>query len=107
MSRLCSSPEVTSLELQALSYKPRVIRLSSYKSLATSLWVVVVIVASPDPGTPHAHQVAVQFNSTQILPYVAVNKDALPNSPADLAGCIKSFRLPKQAQVFRVIFQAQ
>jgi hypothetical protein len=49
----------------------------------------------------------VRFNSTQILPYVAVNKDALPNSPADVAGRIKSFRLPKQAQVFRVIFQAQ
>jgi hypothetical protein len=49
----------------------------------------------------------VQSDSTQILPYVAVNKDAFPNSPADAAGCIKSFRLPKQAQVFRVIFQAQ
>jgi hypothetical protein len=42
------------------------------------------------------------------LPYVAVNKDALPNSPADAAaGRIKSFRLPKQAQVSRVSFQAQ
>ena len=48
-----------------------------------------------------------QFDSIQILLYVAVNKDAFPNSPADAAGCIKSFRLPKQAQVFRVIFQAQ
>jgi hypothetical protein len=51
--------------------------------------------------------IAVQFDSTQILPYVAVNKDAFPNSPADAAGCIKSFRLPKQARVFSVIFQAQ
>jgi hypothetical protein len=41
------------------------------------------------------------------LPYVAVNKDALPNSPADAADCIKSFRLPKQAPVSRVSFQAQ
>jgi hypothetical protein len=49
----------------------------------------------------------VQYNSTQILPYVAVNKDALSNSPADDAGCIKSFRLPKQAKVSRVSFQAQ
>jgi hypothetical protein len=49
----------------------------------------------------------VQFNSTQILPYIAVNKDAFPYSPADSAGCIKSFRLPKQAQVSRVSFQAQ
>jgi len=51
--------------------------------------------------------IAVQFDSTQILPYVAVNKDAFPNSPADAAGCIKSFRLPKQAQVLCVAFQAQ
>jgi hypothetical protein len=49
----------------------------------------------------------VQFNSREILPYVAINKDAFPNSPAHVAGCIKSFRLPKQAQVSRVIFQAQ
>jgi len=33
------------------------------------------------------------------LPYVAVNKDAFPTSPARVAGRIKSFRLPKQAQV--------
>jgi hypothetical protein len=39
--------------------------------------------------------------------YVAVNKDAFPNSPASVAGCIKSFRLPKQAQVSSVSFQAQ
>jgi hypothetical protein len=49
----------------------------------------------------------VQFNSTQILPYVAVNKDALPSSQATLAGCTESFSLPKQAQVSRVSFQAQ
>jgi hypothetical protein len=49
----------------------------------------------------------VQSDSTQISPYVAVNKDALPNSPAQIAGCLKSFRLPKRAQVFREIFQAQ
>jgi hypothetical protein len=42
-----------------------------------------------------------------MVPYVAVNKDALPNSPASTAGRIKSFRLQKQAQVSRVIFQAQ
>jgi hypothetical protein len=41
------------------------------------------------------------------LPYVAVNKDAFPNSPAYVAGRIKSLRLPKQAQVSGVIFQAQ
>jgi hypothetical protein len=41
------------------------------------------------------------------LPYVAVNKDAFPTSPARVAGRIKSFRLTKQAQVSSVIFQAQ
>jgi hypothetical protein len=49
----------------------------------------------------------VQFKPEQILPYVAVNEDALPNKPADCAGRIKSFRLPKQAQVSRVSVQAQ
>jgi hypothetical protein len=49
----------------------------------------------------------VQFISRQILPYVAVNNDALPYRPANTAGCIKSLRLPEQAQVFRVIVQAQ
>jgi hypothetical protein len=41
------------------------------------------------------------------LPYVAVNKDAFPTSPACVAGRIESFRLTKQAQVSNVIFQAQ
>jgi hypothetical protein len=48
---------------------------------------------------------AAQFHAD--LPYVAVNKDAFPSSPACVAGCIKSFRLPKQAQVSSVSFQAQ
>jgi hypothetical protein len=69
--------------------------------------MVAVIVRLARSGTRHAHRIAVPFNSTQILPYVAVNKDALPNSPADGAGCLKSFCLPKQAQVSRVSFQAQ
>jgi hypothetical protein len=41
------------------------------------------------------------------LPYVAVNKDAFPTSSACVASRIKSLRLPKQAQVSSVIFQAQ
>jgi len=41
------------------------------------------------------------------LPYVAVSKDAFPTSPAHIAGRIKSFRLPKQAQVSSVNLQAQ
>jgi len=48
---------------------------------------------------------AVQFHTD--LPYVAVSKDAFPTSPACVAGRIKSFRLPKQAQVSSVSFQAQ
>jgi hypothetical protein len=65
------------------------------------------MVAWSDPARLTRDLIAVKFNSTQILPYVAVNKDAFPNSPADRAGCIKSFRLPKQAQVSCVSFQAQ
>jgi len=48
----------------------------------------------------------VQLSSTQILPYVAVNKDAFPTSPAYAAGCFKSVRLPKQAQLSRVILKS-
>jgi hypothetical protein len=55
----------------------------------------------------YAHRITVQFSSTQILPYVAVNKDTLPCSPAPTAGCAKSFSLPKQAQFSHVSFQAQ
>jgi hypothetical protein len=83
MSCLYSSPEVISLEVFSLGW------------------------SSPRSAARYAHRVAMQSNSTQILSYVAVNKDAFPNSPADGAGCIKSIRLPKQAQISRVIFQAQ
>jgi hypothetical protein len=41
------------------------------------------------------------------LPYVAIDKNAFPTSPAYAAGCIKSARLPKQAQVSCVNVQAQ
>ena len=53
------------------------------------------------PGARHAHRIAMQLRSTKILPYVAVNKDAFPTSPAYSAGCFKSVRLPKQAQLSR------
>ena len=70
--------------------------------------MVVVMVASPDPATRITRTESPRrFNATQILPYVAVNKDAFPTSPACAAGRIKSFRLPKQAQVSCVSFQAQ
>src|SRR4030081_2357110 len=93
MSRLYSSPGVTNLELSVAL----VISLGSSWS-----WSL-----GPIRGTRHAHRIAVQFDSTQILPYVAVNKDASPTSPVYGAACLKSFGLPKQAQVARVIFQAQ
>jgi hypothetical protein len=57
-------------------------------------------------GAPHAHRIAARPDSTQILPYLAVNKDAFPQQPASRQP-LKSFRLPKQAQVSRVNFQAQ
>jgi hypothetical protein len=48
----------------------------------------------------------VQFDSTQILSYVAVTKTRSPTvQRTPLAA--SSFRLPKQAQVFTVAFQAQ
>jgi hypothetical protein len=40
------------------------------------------------------------------LSYAAVSKEAFPSSGM-VAGRIKSFRLPKQAQVSSVIFQTQ
>jgi hypothetical protein len=61
---------------------------------------VVVIVARSDSARLGRDLIAGQFDSTQILPYVAINKDAFPNRPAHTAGRIRSFRLPKQAQVF-------
>jgi hypothetical protein len=74
-------------------------------------WIVVVIVASSYRftrfGTRYAGWIVAQLNCKQILPYVAVNKDAFPSSPAYAAGCTKLFNLPKQAQVSRVSFQAQ
>jgi len=43
--------------------------------------MVVVMVASPDPATRITRTESPRrFNATQILPYVAVNKDAFPNS---------------------------
>src|SRR5260221_14362988 len=92
MSCLYSSPEVVNLELLAL--KLIALDCRCHGRFARS-------------GTHHAHRVAVQFNARQVSPYVAVSKNALPSSPADSAGCIKSFFLPKQAQVSRVSFQAQ
>jgi hypothetical protein len=69
---------------------------------------IVVMVASPDQAARITRtESPCRFNSRRILPYVAVNKDAFPSSPACAAGRIKSFRLPKQAQVSCVSFQAQ
>jgi hypothetical protein len=67
---------------------------------------VIAVIAHPNRHASRAPDRSAIYR-TQILPYVAVNKDSLPNSPAAAAGCIKSFRLPKQAQVSRVSFQAQ
>jgi hypothetical protein len=69
--------------------------------------MVEVMIPLPDPARVTRTESQRSSTSRQFLPYVAVNKDAFPNSPAYAAGCIKSFRPPKQAQVSRVSFQAQ
>jgi len=61
----------------------------------------------PRPRDHLAHRTQTAAYLHTDLPYVAVNKDAFPTSPARVAGRIKSFRLPKQAQLSGVIFQAQ
>ena len=49
-----------------------------------------------------------QFISASILPYVAFNKDAFPQPPAQRAGWTTSISPPKQAQVYsRASFQAK
>jgi hypothetical protein len=93
MSCLYSSPEFTNL--------------GKLLTLPCRRYGVVVMVASPDQARITRTESPRRFNSRQILPYVAVNKDAFPSSPACAAGRIKSFRLPKQAQVSCVSFQAQ
>jgi hypothetical protein len=56
----------------------------------------------------YALRIAAQLKSTQILPYVAVSKDAFPQqSSVHAAGGTKSFSLPKQAKISCVSFQAQ
>jgi hypothetical protein len=72
----------------------------------------VVVIAAPEAARLRRGLITVQFNSKQVLPHVAVNNDALPNSPADAADCIKSFRLPgqtlpRQTNVSRVSLQTQ
>jgi hypothetical protein len=54
-----------------------------------------------------ARQHAALLNSTQICRTSQSTKDAFPTRPACVAGRIKSFSLPKQAQVSSVSFQAQ
>jgi len=61
--------------------------------------------SGPRDRRAHRTKTAAYFHTD--LPYVAVNKDAFPTSPAHVAGRIKSFRLPKQPQISSVIFQAQ
>jgi hypothetical protein len=95
------------LKFSALGYSS----LKEFSLEVSSLEVSSLGLASPcrfsRGGTRHAHLIAVQSDSRRILPYVAVNKDAFPSSPAYAAGCTKSFSLPKQAQISRVSFQAQ
>jgi hypothetical protein len=101
MSCLYSSPEVTSLEVISLDVKSLGLSLSSG---CRCYGIVGVMVASPDPARLMRTESQRSSTSQRFLSYVAVNKDAFPNSPAYAAGCIKSFSLPKQAQVSCVSF---
>jgi hypothetical protein len=58
-------------------------------------------------GTLHAHRIAVQFKSASSFAVRRVQQRRVPQLPAHAAGWIKSFSLPKQAQVFLRKFQAQ
>jgi hypothetical protein len=54
-------------------------------------------------GRPQARRITAQFSFTEILPYVAISKDAFPNS----ASFCRRLLLAKQAQVSCVSIQAQ
>jgi hypothetical protein len=56
-------------------------------------------------GRPQARRITAQFSSTEILPYVAISKDAFPTAQASAGDRIN--RLAKQAQVSCVSIQAQ
>jgi hypothetical protein len=90
MSCLYSSPEVTSLKLLALSYWP---------------WIIVIVAA---PEAARLRRTESQCNAIP-LRFRHTSRSTKTRSPtaAATAGCIKPFRLPKQAQVSRVSFQAQ
>ena len=52
--------------------------------------------------------IAVQFDSTQILPYVAVNKDAIPHQPSERGWLLQVIPPAKTSTgFFTVAFQAQ
>jgi hypothetical protein len=52
--------------------------------------MIVVTVAAPETERFMSEPIAAQFNSRQILPSPAVNKDALPGSPANIAPAASS-----------------
>src|SRR6202022_1303189 len=84
----------------------------SSRSGTKSLWYKVALVQSrsgpilgPIRHTPHAHRITVQSDSTQISPYVAVNKDALPTSPAQIAGSPNHSPCQNEARFFAESFK--
>jgi hypothetical protein len=70
-------------------------------------WIVVIRRLITRTCGRHTKRITAQFDSKQILPHTAASQEALPDSPADDAGCIDSICLPQQAQVSRVSFEAQ
>ncbi len=102
MSCLYSSPEVTSVELLAvklIALKLQALNCRHRCLVRSGMRLTRDLIAVQFDST--------QILSTQILPYRRRQQRRVPHRPADAAGCIKSFRLPKQAQVFTVAFQAQ
>jgi hypothetical protein len=83
MSRLYSSPEVISFEVFSLEvFQP--LGISALVCRCQGLPLPCRFIRC---GTRYAHRIAVQPDSRKILPFVAVNKDAFPSSPAYAAGC--------------------
>jgi hypothetical protein len=95
MSCLYSSPEVNSLEINSLGYQPLKLRTFDCRRHRRSAPVHILRTWSPRRLIPHR--------------FCRISRSTKTRSPssAHIAGCIKSFRLPTQAQASSVSFRAQ
>jgi hypothetical protein len=94
MSCLYSSPEVTSVEV--LSVQPLSAQLDCRRRHCFAA-----------SAMRHAHRIASAVHFHTDFAVRRGQQTRAPQQSGVHAGCIKSFPLPKQAQVSRVIFQAQ